>query len=209
MIWLNQAGPVDGWIRDGGKEDPLFGFYALEGRPQPAYTNLFMMGLPPHISNRYIHEGEFAEGLANLGLTASAAPNSVCIRSNAVSKDLPVRWLAERPEYGLRFSHTVAFGDNPLGNDRPLALLPLPFVSVAPELSAEFPPELGDGGFHQVGGCEVGTAAVVDLLNIVLEAEGDGAAALRQLPSLCARAREGLADAASKVPAAPVVAAAL
>lgn len=195
MLWMNQAGPMDQWVRAGGKDDALFGFYAQEGQPQPAYTNLFMMGLPQAVSKPYISDPNFVATLKSLGLEASAAPNSVCIRSAAVSKDLPVRWLAGHPEYQLDFAKTVAFGDNPLGNDRPLAELPVPFVSVAPESPGPAPKSFEEGGFFHVGGCEAGTAHVLEMLHAALHgSECDAAAAFSRIPEFCSRASSHLSS---------------
>lgn len=207
MLWFNQAGPIEGWIREGGDKDPYFGFYSKTGT-QPAYTNLFLMGLPQQVSKPYIGEADFAAGLARLGLCSSAAPNSVCIRSRAVSKDLPLQWLSQQPQYEFSFSSAIAFGDNPLGNDGPLASLPLPFVSVAPEHPGGPPPGCEEGGFYHVGGCEAGTAAVVELLLEALRSQrepavasaSEAAALHRQLPELCARAAETLIDSAGDGP---------
>eukprot|EP00747_Dinoflagellata_sp_TGD_P057705 gnl/TRDRNA2_/TRDRNA2_150775_c0_seq2.p1 gnl/TRDRNA2_/TRDRNA2_150775_c0~~gnl/TRDRNA2_/TRDRNA2_150775_c0_seq2.p1 ORF type:complete len:456 (-),score=85.06 gnl/TRDRNA2_/TRDRNA2_150775_c0_seq2:6-1301(-) len=195
MIWRNQAGPLENWVREGGETDPYFGYYSSEGG-RSTYTNLFMMGLPQQVSLQYIGQSEFVQGLAALGLEASAAPNSVCIRSKRVSKDLAVRWMEARPEYAFQFSQAVAFGDNPLGNDGPLAALPLPFVSVAPELPTgqDRPPAWQEGGFFHVGGCEKGTALVLELLLRALEEAGDNASAgLARLPEICTVAAERVA----------------
>lgn len=189
MLWMNQAGPMDQWIRAGGKDDAFFGFYAQEGQPQPAYTNLFMMGLPQAVSKPYISDPNFVASLKVLGLEASAAPNSVCIRSAAVSKDLPVRWLAGHPEYQLDFATTVAFGDNPFGNDRPLAELPVLFVSVAPESPGLVPKSFEEGGFFHVGGCEAGTAHVLEMLHAALQSsEHNVAAVFSRIPEFCSHA---------------------
>ena len=64
------------------------------------------------------------------GCHASAAPNSVCVKSASVDKAAPVRWLANNDD-GFDISRAVAFGDNPAGNDRPLTQFEeMPFVSV-------------------------------------------------------------------------------
>merc|ERR1719221_1851398 len=124
---------------------------------------MFMMGLPQVVSPPYIEAPAFVEALDRLGLCSSAAPSSVCIKSAAVRKDLPVWWLANHPEYQFSLSAAIAFGDNPLGNDRPLAALPIPFVSVADE-DPGIPEGCEEGGFYHVGGCESGTALVTELL---------------------------------------------
>lgn len=189
MLWMNQAGPMDRWVRVGGKDDALFGFYAQEGEPQPAYTNLFMMGLPQNVSKPYITDPEFVATLQSLGLEASGAPNSVCIRSASVSKDLPVRWLAGRPEYQFDFGKAVAFGDNPHGNDKPLAELPVPFVSVAPEPPGPTPQSFEEGGFFHVGGCEAGTALVLEMLLAALQgSDFDVASSFSRIPEFCSHA---------------------
>lgn len=195
MLWMNQAGPIDQWVREGGKDDALFGFYAHEGQPQPAYTNLFMMGLPQAVSKPYISDPDFVATLKSLGLEASAAPNSVCIRSAAVSKDLPVRWLAKSPEYQLDFAKTVAFGDNPYGNDKPLAELPVPFVSVSPDPPRLAPQSFKEGGFFHVGGCEAGTAQVLEMMLAALQgSDFDVAATFSRIPEFCSHASSHLSS---------------
>ena len=67
------------------------------------------------------------------GCHASAAPNSVCVKSASVDKASPVRWLANNDELEIGFAlwRAFAFGDNPAGNDRPLTQFEeMPFVSV-------------------------------------------------------------------------------
>lgn len=216
MFWRNQAGPMELWRRDGVDTGPYFGFYAKSGT-EPVYTNMFLMCLPQNLSTRYLSHPDFAGVLTRLGLECSAAPNSVCIRSASASKDLPVRWLSTRPEYELSLDNVIAFGDNPLGNDRSLASLPVPFVSVAPE-DPGTPEGCEDGGFYHVGGCEAGTAAVVQLSLELLRGQEAGstpeaaAALLRQhLPALCTSAVSKLArgDSPLQVEAAPAEASAL
>lgn len=189
-------------MRDGNKTDPFFGYYADQG-DQPAFTNLFMMALPKDVSEPYLDQGPFVQTLESLGLTASAAPNSVCIRSAAIGKDLPVKYLAEHPEYGLDLDCIVAFGDNPLGNDRPLAALSAPFVSVAPDWQGPVPVDFKSGGFYHVGGCEAGTAAVLELLLEDPENhELSGPEVLRRLPDICAHVAASFPQVATGEPVA-------
>ena len=84
----------------------------------------------------------------------------MCIKNSAVDKSLPLQFLAARHhESGFTFNKSFAFGDNPSGNDRPLASCSpeMFFFSVASEL--EQTPE----AFRElyVGHMEAGTAAVI------------------------------------------------
>jgi len=100
-------------------------------------------------------------------LSISAAPNTVCIKNASVDKALPLQYLSRQKELDL--SRSVAFGDNPAGNDAPLAsFAEMPFFSVARSID-ETPP-----GVPHVGGLEFGTAVVLDRLCDMLEAEARG-----------------------------------
>ena len=187
MLWRNQAGPIEGWLRDEAlcpsapavgapRRDTITFLKSLvTTQPGARYTNVFVMNLPRAISGTYIER--FAERLAALGCVASAAPNSICLKCPAASKSLPVEWLAGSldgaPPALLRLSESVAFGDNPCGNDAPLTTFGgrgMPFVSVGPTTrDAGLPAPLVP---LAVGGLEAGTAAVIEAL---LEARGDGA----------------------------------
>jgi hypothetical protein len=165
MLWRNQAGPIEQWKRTPGVKSLLASL--AEVQKDARYTNLFLMGLPRVLSAPYI--ARFEPRLAALGYEASAAPNTVCLKNAAVSKALPVQWLSglmegapEPPVLSLR--HSVAFGDNPSGNDKPLTTFGdqgMPFVSVSPEQDEALPPGLV--ALH-VGGLEHGSAAVLSRL---------------------------------------------
>eukprot|EP01124_Arcella_intermedia_P033952 TRINITY_DN8302_c0_g1_i1.p1 TRINITY_DN8302_c0_g1~~TRINITY_DN8302_c0_g1_i1.p1 ORF type:complete len:174 (-),score=29.80 TRINITY_DN8302_c0_g1_i1:32-499(-) len=106
------------------------------------------------------HYGTYLGELDEMGLEASAAPNSLWIKKKAVDKGMPVRWLARTPRYGFSLAKAVVFGDNPAGNDASLAELVkegVPFFSVAGSIS-EVPAFLRS--LH-VGGLQYGTAAVL------------------------------------------------
>ena len=160
-LWRNQAGPASEWVRGGREDGPWFGYTAAPGAAPPFFTNLFVMALPRPHSQRYIDAA--APALAPLGLVASAAPNSVCVKSAAVDKSLPLKFLHEAPDCAFRFENAVAFGDNPRGNDGPLAYCSgaMPFVSVS-GAAADTPEDLQA---LWVGHLERGTAAVVAALN--------------------------------------------
>mmetsp|Transcript_11207 Transcript_11207/g.29642 ORF Transcript_11207/g.29642 Transcript_11207/m.29642 type:complete len:332 (-) Transcript_11207:86-1081(-) len=174
MLWRNQAGPMQRWKRAGdtpypSSPDPKhpdtkrFIDSLAPTQPGARYTNVFIMGMPRSLSAKYIARQE--RRLAELGYMASAAPNSVCIKSPAASKALPVGWLtgtlADAPSAQMSMRHAVAFGDNPCGNDRALTTISgLHFVSVAasePNLPERLRP-------YAVGGLEAGTACVLTRL---------------------------------------------
>ena len=196
VIWRNQAGPTEGWERSGGATatgDRGEDFISLcDPDCLAPYTNLFLLGFPASHSPPYIQR--FRAELEDLGVSASAAPNSVCIKNAAVDKATPLKWLidADSPAaqvYDFRPGGTglcLAFGDNPGGNDRPLANFAagspevaagakavLPFVSVASAVD-DVPGWLRAA---HVGGEEKGMAAVLRQMVAVLQ-EGGGAAAV-------------------------------
>ena len=88
-----------------------------------------VLNLPRSVSAPYITAA--APELAALGVSSSAAPNSVWLKRRHVSKELPVRWLEQQQQqqqHGeglgrLDVRRCCAFGDNPTGNDSPPHLL--------------------------------------------------------------------------------------
>ncbi len=184
VIWRNQAGPTETWVRTGGRAEPTgdaaADFLSLcDPSCLAPYTNLFILGMPSTHSPPFIDA--FAERLDALGLSASAAPNSVCIKVASIDKSAPLKWLMyddsdEARSYGFNPGGDgglyLAFGDNPGGNDGPLALFDsatggdgrIPFVSVAAHLE-EVPTALRR--LH-VGGEEAGCAAVIDEMALQL-----------------------------------------
>ena len=199
MLWRNQAGPIEGWKTDKVPPNPekssAYNFLmSLTSATQPRarYTNLFVMGMPRSISCKYI--AQFAAELQGIGCVASAAPNSICLKNARASKALPVEWLAGvqpgAPAAELSLRHSVAFGDNPLGNDAPLTTFQgrgMHFVSVAasePALSARLLP-------FQVGGLETGTARVLQQLVDAQQLNGETALEMTEelLRGACAAAR--------------------
>ena len=158
MFWRNQAGPVENWCKAGGPEDAWWGFTETPGQ-KAFFTTLFLMAFPRDKSEPYLER--YASRFESLGCHASSAPNSVCVKSKFVDKAAPVAWLAdpanESYSHGFALTRAVAFGDNPIGNDRPLTeFKEMPFVSVA--TSHEGAPE---GVNFWVGGREGGTASVL------------------------------------------------
>ena len=161
MLWRNQAGPAADWIRHGDPTGPWFGFTDEAGvEPTPFFTNLFVMAIPKTHSQPYVDHANLS--LHPLGLVASGAPNSICIKSRYVDKALPLQYLADSPAFDFSFDRAVAFGDNPGGNDAPLASshVAMPFFSVS-KLQGDTPAPLRT---TWVGGHEYGTAAAVELL---------------------------------------------
>ena len=115
MFWRNQAGPVEDWCRAGGPGDAWWGFTETPGGQSAFFTTLFVSGFPRTLSESYLER--YASRFESLGCHASAAPNSVCVKSAFVDKAAPVTWLADpaNGEYGFDLSRAVAFGDNPIG----------------------------------------------------------------------------------------------
>ena len=75
LIWRNQAGPVNSWIKLNDIEKNWENIF---------FTNLFVLGLPDSISSPYIQK--YSKSLEVLGIQASAAPNSVCLSNNSIDK---------------------------------------------------------------------------------------------------------------------------
>lgn len=142
------------------------------------FTCVILLGMPHHVSERYVQL--VAADLAELGLTASRAPNSVWIKRPGVGKSVPVHWLLQSAAFGgFAPEDAIAFGDMPLGNDAPLASFSsqgMPFVSVGSDAAAE-----GPRRFH-VGGNERGMAAVLSVLAEALEEELAAAGAEHRAP---------------------------
>ena len=159
LVWRNQAGAPDFWeVQDDAewraKRNAKLATQAAQADtasgaatpPAPTrWTNCFVLGMSSAVSAPYLER--HGPRLAALGAVASAAPNSVLIKHRATDKSLPLKWLARRqPDAaaaaagcsgGFRFSTAVAFGDNPSGNDAPLASFieqGMPFISVAPSI---------------------------------------------------------------------------
>lgn len=172
LIWRNRAGAPDFWrVRDAdewraklrAKREEAAGADPA-GDERARWTNCFVLGMPGAVSAPYLRR--HGPRLAALGAAASAAPNSILIKHPAADKSLPLKWLSRRQPSDNDFSYrsAVAFGDNPSGNDAPLAKFRrqgMPFLSVAPSLD-ECPEYLRD---THVGGLEEGTAAAIELMN--------------------------------------------
>ena len=133
---------------------------------------------------------------ATPGCVASAAPNSVCLKSAVANKALPIEWLAGAfpgsPATELRLSRAVAFGDNPTGNDQPLTTFAergMCFVSVADCAAEELPEALRP---RHVGGLEAGTARVLQRLvqdGIATELRKEEAELAEEIRKICAALR--------------------
>jgi hypothetical protein len=153
LVWRNQAGPPEGWVRS--RDFDQF---------TPKFTNVWAMGLPQSISQKYIDL--YTEELTAMGVAASAAPNSVCLSNMNIDKASPLRWMENKSFYGFKLRNSLAFGDNPSGNDRPLTTFVeegMRFINVGEE-QPEF-----SGIMQQVGGFEQGTAEIIDELNHALK----------------------------------------
>eukprot|EP00936_MAST-01D_sp_MAST-1D-sp1_P002050 g2050.t1 len=201
MLWRNQAGPVEGWSRTPGKR---FLESLAETQVGARYTNVWIMGMPRAVSERYI--ALFADDLANLGFVASAAPNTVCLKRSGVTKASAVEWFAASPSLDFDLRRAVAFGDQPSGNDSALTQFVqrgMPFVSVA-HCEHETPEHLRP--WH-VGGLEHGTAAVLRRLLPMLHAAAaaefclaeDSEGLTKQLLPVCATVRHNDLSSAAKL----------
>lgn len=172
MLWRNQTGPITKWVREGPPTGPWYGYYGKSAY----YSSLWLSGLPKSVSVKYV--SKLNKVLLPMGFIASSAPRSVCIKRTTVNKGTVVEYLESRPELQFTRSRAIAFGDNPLGNDKPLTLLSdLPFVNVAPFTDTkahQYHVPAGGGGVDDttrtregvwhVGGCEHGTARVFEHL---------------------------------------------
>lgn len=171
LVWCNEAGEPDFWeIEDDrewrakleAKRNEIAKADAKAADERRRLTNCFVLGMSSDVSKPYLER--HASRLTALGALASAAPNSVLIKHAAANKALPVRWLTKHQKLGFSCAAAVAFGDNPAGNDAPLASFMddgMPFVSVAPGLE-HCPAHLQP--WH-VGGLEEGTALCMALMN--------------------------------------------
>ena len=121
LIWRNQAGPVKNWVK----------FKDLEKNLNNAiFTNLFILGLPNSISPPYIEK--YAKSFEQLGIEASAAPNSVCLSNANIDKGTVLRWMNDSDEFDFSYENCIAMGDNPEGNDYPLTTfrhVGMPFIN--------------------------------------------------------------------------------
>ena len=121
LVWRNQPGPPESWAATWGGN----GTFATR------LTNVFIMGTPPHRAQPTLDA--FRARIFGNGIAASSAPSTICLRSRTIDKSVPVAWLDRRStagdaagetaqsSFGFALDDAVAIGDNPLGNDAPLA----------------------------------------------------------------------------------------
>jgi hypothetical protein len=154
LVWRNKAGKPDFWQVQSDAEYRRLrdeqaaaekarkkgqGQQASSAAEEPRWTNAFVLGMNHKVSQPYIDR--YAEELSSLGAVASAAPNSVLVKNAFMHKGVPVQYMCASGR--LEFRSAIAFGDNPSGNDGPLAQCTddtgytLPFVSVASTLGAQ------------------------------------------------------------------------
>ena len=153
LIWRNQAGPVNSWIKQKDVEKNWENVF---------FTNLFVLGLPDSISSPYIEK--YSKSLEVLGIKASAAPNSVCLSNNTIDKGTVIRWMNDCNEFDFTYKNCIAIGDSPEGNDYALTTFQhvgMPFVNC------------GDKPTHHdtyyVGEYEFGVSKFIRYLNEVVE----------------------------------------
>lgn len=163
MLWRTQAGPWSLWSKHGEGTE----WEQLCSRHLVApFTSIVLLGFPKRFSEPHVLSVQ--QQLDRLGLVASRAPNSVWLKRPGANKGVPVRWLEEQ-ELGFCIRDAVALGDNPCGNDGPLAEFQghgMPFISVGNDSKWQ--------GL-QTGGLEHGSAAVIEQLATALEQEAERA----------------------------------
>ena len=122
LVWRNQPGPPSSWRANWGGN----GSFATR------VTNVFLMGTPPARAAPTLEA--YRARIFAMGVAASSAPSTICLRSRMIDKSVPVAWLDRRCRlgdtkprfnsssgFGFATDDAVAIGDNPLGNDAPLA----------------------------------------------------------------------------------------
>ena len=133
VIWPNQAGPLDQWVVPVG--DPISNSSSSSSGTKAGYTNVFLVGVPRAVSALYLSPARLAR-MAAMGIECSAAPNSICFSNARVDKASPIAWLAARKgrteALGFDIFNSLALGDCPEGNDKPLAKWHLDWASQAP-----------------------------------------------------------------------------
>jgi len=163
LIWRPQAGPWSHWALQG--EGTEFEQACRRDLVAP-FASIVLLGVPAKLSAP--HCAAVERQLERLGLYSSRAPNSVWLKRIGTNKGLPIRWLADATnqaakEFDFQLDHAVSFGDNPCGNDGPLADFQdrgMSFISVGDD---------ANWCGMQVGGFEVGCAVVLEQLVRSLE----------------------------------------
>ena len=157
---------------------------------QPArWTTLWILGIGQALSERFIKR--YRDRFTALGIHVSAAPNSIFLKNQMCSKALPIEYMWDDLQH-----NSVAFGDNPKGNDLPMTLFDgcvemegggsgdhpkgMPFVSVSGDVE-ETPMELRK---YYVGGLETGTALCLKYMNEVRQGGAGGAKGEENQPKL-------------------------
>ena len=156
-IWRNNSTIPKGWDKTNSKNPTT----ALQPLPElPArWTTLWILGIGHQLSSSTFITAKYQARFDALGIHAEPAPNSILLKNQSCSKALPIEYMWELLE-----NNAVAFGDNPLGNDKPMTLYEergLPFISVAATL--EETPLHCQPLF--VGGLEAGTALCLEYMN--------------------------------------------
>lgn len=194
-VQRHQAGPTERWLRSRYPAGVKLPFFESLAKTQPGarYTSVFIMNMPREL-NSELYIKRFAEKLRTVGAEGSAAPNSICLRNLLASKGRPVEYLASSPVFRLDFRRSLAFGDQPAGNDAPLTqfvAMGMPFFSVA-QTEEECPVEFRE--LH-VGGLEHGTANVLRRLVSLLSSHVKDFRPADHLARICAATRTDLAKA--------------
>lgn len=191
MVWRIQAGCESQWLRHGEGTD--FQQFCCRDLVAP-FASIVLLGVPYHLSAPHCEAAK--SQLERLGLVASCAPNSVWLKRAGTNKALPIRWLSNEQhasQFDFQIRNAISLGDNPFGNDGPLAEFVdcgMPFVSVG-----------SDEQWHglRVGGFEAGSAVILEHLLEALEARTFSGHSLRDMSSsdvatLVARAQQRLGD---------------
>jgi hypothetical protein len=129
-------------------------------KPIRRCTTLWVLGIGQHLSSSTFITEEYRQQLQSVGITAESAPNSIMFKNSICNKALPIGYLYSKTLQ----NNSVAFGDNPKGNDAPMTKYVdqgMPFVSVSSYLH-ETPCNC-----HHVGGLEHGTALCLEYMNAI------------------------------------------
>ena len=122
------------------------------------WTTLWILGIDETTAGMFVGE-QVKDRLAKLGVSANFAPNSILLKNAECDKALPLNHMLPTLAY-----NSIAFGDNPSGNDAPLTKFGdrgIPFVSVS-TLVDETPENLRS---LFVGSLEIGTARCLEYMN--------------------------------------------
>lgn len=197
-LWSNASRIPKGWDNDTAKDTGKKrkgktgkgGNKDLDDKQPRRWTTLWILGIGQALSERFIKE--YRDRFTALGIHVSAAPNSIFLKNQICSKALPIEYMWNDLQH-----NSVAFGDNPKGNDFPMTLFDgcletscgggagdnpkgMPFVSVSAGVE-DTPVGLRK---YYVGGLETGTALCLKYMNDVRQGGAGGAKGEESQPKL-------------------------